>query len=255
MRPCLDWPGGSSPPGRQRRAVAAALSPAHERKRLSRLLDAPSNERLPTRCDKARGQQRLSQRGGPSREEADRIESAGVESHGSRRRDRPRHAFLPGACRACKRRRHRTGPLRGAAHHDEEWPDPRAKRAFCAARAGHSADLRHPRDGAAVGRPVLGLSDRGATPTGDRELRPLRYISAIYADRFDSYSGQKLQVTGEQTAPAGVRVKSQIVKANGEPVKIDYMMRRKGESGLISDIYLDGAIRGVAPRRSEFAAI
>jgi phospholipid transport system substrate-binding protein len=82
-----------------------------------------------------------------------------------------------------------------------------------------------------------------------------RYISAIYADRFDSYSGQKLQVTGEQPAPAGVRVKSQIVKANGEPVKIDYMMRRNGESWLISDIYLDGAISEVATRRSEFAAI
>ena len=82
-----------------------------------------------------------------------------------------------------------------------------------------------------------------------------RYISAIYADRFDSYSGQKLQVTGEQPAAAGVMVRSQIVKANGEPVKIDYMMRRNGESWLISDIYLDGAISEVATRRSEFAAI
>ena len=82
-----------------------------------------------------------------------------------------------------------------------------------------------------------------------------RYISAIYADRFDSYAGQKLQVTGEQPAPAGVMVKSQIVKANGEPVKIDYMMRRNGEGWLISDIYLDGAISEVATRRSEFAAI
>ena len=27
-----------------------------------------------------------------------------------------------------------------------------------------------------------------------------RYISAIYADRFDSYAGQKLEVTGEQPA-------------------------------------------------------
>ena len=43
-------------------------------------------------------------------------------------------------------------------------------------------------------------------------------------------------MTGEQPAPAEVRVKSQIVKANGEPVKIDYMMRRNGESWLISDI-------------------
>ena len=82
-----------------------------------------------------------------------------------------------------------------------------------------------------------------------------RYISAIYADRFDSYSGQKLEVTGEQTAPSGVMVKSQIVKANGEPVKVDYMMRRSGDSWLISDIYLDGAISELATRRSEFAAI
>jgi len=82
-----------------------------------------------------------------------------------------------------------------------------------------------------------------------------RYISAIYADRFDSYAGQKLQVTGEQPNPAGVMVSSQIVKANGEPVKVDYMMRRYGEGWLISDIYLDGAISEVATRRSEFVAI
>jgi phospholipid transport system substrate-binding protein len=82
-----------------------------------------------------------------------------------------------------------------------------------------------------------------------------RYISAIYADRFDSYAGQKLQVTGEQPNPAGVMVRSQIVKANGEPVKVDYMMRRNGEGWLISDIYLDGAISEVATRRSEFSAI
>ncbi len=31
-----------------------------------------------------------------------------------------------------------------------------------------------------------------------------RYISAIYADRFDSYAGQKLQVTGEQPNAAGI---------------------------------------------------
>jgi phospholipid transport system substrate-binding protein len=82
-----------------------------------------------------------------------------------------------------------------------------------------------------------------------------RYISAIYADRFDSYAGQKLQVTGEQPVVAGIMVRSQIVKANGEPVNVDYMMRRNGDSWLISDIYLEGAISEVATRRSEFAAI
>jgi phospholipid transport system substrate-binding protein len=81
------------------------------------------------------------------------------------------------------------------------------------------------------------------------------YISAIYADRFDSYAGQKLQVTGEQPAADGMMVKSQIIKANGEPVNVDYIMRRNGDTWMISDIYLDGAISEVATRRSEFGAI
>ena len=50
-------------------------------------------------------------------------------------------------------------------------------------------------------------------------------------------------------------VRSQIIKANREPVKVDYLMRRNGDAWLISDIYLDGAISEVATRRSEFAAI
>jgi phospholipid transport system substrate-binding protein len=82
-----------------------------------------------------------------------------------------------------------------------------------------------------------------------------RYISAVYADRFDSYDGQRLEVTGEQPAPSGVMVRSQIIKANGEPVKVDYMMRRNGGDWLIADIYLDSAISEVATRRSEFAAV
>ena len=82
-----------------------------------------------------------------------------------------------------------------------------------------------------------------------------RYISAIYADRFDSYAGQKLEVIGEHPAPSGAMVRSQIVKANGEAVKVNYMMRRSANGWVISDIYLDGAISEVATRRSEFAAI
>ena len=50
-------------------------------------------------------------------------------------------------------------------------------------------------------------------------------------------------------------MRSQIIKTNGEPVKIDYMMRGTGDSWLIADIYLDGAISEVATRRSESAAI
>ena len=82
-----------------------------------------------------------------------------------------------------------------------------------------------------------------------------RYVSAIYAERFDSYNGQKLDVTGQEPAPAGVVVRSRIIKGNGEPVEVDYLMRGGGGAWLISDIYLDGTISELATRRSEFASI
>jgi phospholipid transport system substrate-binding protein len=117
--------------------------------------------------------------------------------------------------------------------------------------------IRRSFDIALMTRLAVGLSWAGLTE-GQREQVTEsfgRYISSIYADRFDSYAGQRMEVTGEQPAPSGVTVKSQIIKANGEPVKVDYMMRRSGDNWLISDIYLDGAISEVATRRSEFAAI
>ena len=117
--------------------------------------------------------------------------------------------------------------------------------------------IRRSFDISSMARLAVGPSWAGMTEAQRQEMTESfgRYISAIYADRFDSYAGQKLQVTGEQPNAAGVMVRSQIIKANGDPVKVDYMMRRNGEGWLISDIYLDGAISEVATRRSEFAAI
>jgi len=117
--------------------------------------------------------------------------------------------------------------------------------------------IRRSFDTASMARLSVGPSWSGLTDAQRQQMTESygRYISAIYADRFDGYGGQKFEVIGEQPAPAGVMVKSQIIKANGEPVKVDYLMRRSGDNWLISDIYVDGAISEVATRRSEFAAI
>src|SRR5215813_9266525 len=123
---------------------------------------------------------------------------------------------------------------RRATQYDEKRSD--SERSFHAAGAGHSTQLRYRFDGAVVGRPRLGRFDRGASQQMPESYG--HYISAIYADRFDSYAGQKLEVTGEPPAAAGVMVKSQITKANGELVKVDYMMRPNSDDRLISDIYL-----------------
>src|SRR5579864_360745 len=82
-----------------------------------------------------------------------------------------------------------------------------------------------------------------------------RYIAAIYAERFHNYSGERLQVTGEQPSAGGTIITSQIVKSDGQPVSINYLMRDNGGVWQIADVYLDGTISEMATRRSEFAAI
>jgi phospholipid transport system substrate-binding protein len=81
------------------------------------------------------------------------------------------------------------------------------------------------------------------------------YVAAVYAERFDSYSGERLQVTGEQPSAGGTIITSQIVKSNGEPVNINYLVRQNGGAWQIADVYLDGTISELATRRSEFASI
>jgi phospholipid transport system substrate-binding protein len=82
-----------------------------------------------------------------------------------------------------------------------------------------------------------------------------RYIAAIYAERFDSYAGERMHVTGERASSGGPIITSQIIKSNGEPVNISYLMRNNGGIWQIADVYLDGTISELATRRSEFASI
>jgi len=81
------------------------------------------------------------------------------------------------------------------------------------------------------------------------------YIAATYADRFDSYSGEQLQVTGERPNGTEVMVQTKIAKSNGEATRLDYLMRQDQGSWRISDVYLDGTISQLAVHRSEFHSI
>jgi phospholipid transport system substrate-binding protein len=82
-----------------------------------------------------------------------------------------------------------------------------------------------------------------------------RYVSATYADRFDSYSGEQLQVIGNEPYGGGVIVDTRIVRAGQQPVTINYMMRQNQGVWQISDVYLDGTISQLATQRSEFHSI
>ena len=82
-----------------------------------------------------------------------------------------------------------------------------------------------------------------------------RYLTALYATRFDSYSGERFEVLGEQQIKHGTMVKSRIVKANGEPVLINFVLHDNDIAWQARDVYLDSVISEVATRRSEFALI
>ena len=82
-----------------------------------------------------------------------------------------------------------------------------------------------------------------------------RYVAAVYAERFDRYSGEMLRVTGEQSADGATIVTTEIVKSNGEPVRLNYMLHQNAGAWQIADVYLNGTISELATRRSEFGAI
>jgi phospholipid transport system substrate-binding protein len=82
-----------------------------------------------------------------------------------------------------------------------------------------------------------------------------RYIAATYADNFASYSGEKFEVTGQQNTAYGTIVESRIVKSNGEPVSMNYLMRQHEGEWRVGDIYLTGSISQLATLRSQFMSV
>jgi phospholipid transport system substrate-binding protein len=81
------------------------------------------------------------------------------------------------------------------------------------------------------------------------------YVVATWAQRFASYSGEQLEVTGER--PYGVErlVETEVVPSDGEPVSINYLMRENGGAWQIADVYLSGTISQLAVQRSEFMSV
>jgi phospholipid transport system substrate-binding protein len=106
-------------------------------------------------------------------------------------------------------------------------------------------------------RLAIGPSWATLSPAQQQQLTDAfrHYIVATYADRFDSYSGQQLQVTGERPYSADVMVQTKIVKSDGETTTLNYLMRQNEGSWQISDVYLDGTISQLAVQRSEFHSI
>jgi phospholipid transport system substrate-binding protein len=79
---------------------------------------------------------------------------------------------------------------------------------------------------------------------------------ATYANRFDSYSGERFEVDATaEPRNTGRIVHTRLFPSTGEPVTLNYLMRGSGDGWSIVDVYLTGTISELATRRSEFGAI
>jgi phospholipid transport system substrate-binding protein len=82
------------------------------------------------------------------------------------------------------------------------------------------------------------------------------YTIASYTANFDSNGGERFQVL-PQTRPSGsdLIVESKLIPANGDAVRIDYVMHTGPKGPQIVDVLLNGSISRVAVQRSDFRAL
>ena len=95
------------------------------------------------------------------------------------------------------------------------------------------------------------------------EMQRQRWVStfqdlslATYAARFDGFSGESFATDAtEGAARDTVLVKTRLVRADDEPVHLNYRLRQNGGNWRIIDIYLNETVSEVALRRSEFTEV
>ena len=79
---------------------------------------------------------------------------------------------------------------------------------------------------------------------------------ATFAARFDGYGGETFEITGEQEQPRGrVLVLNRLVKADGEPVSINFLTAERRGKWRIVDVLLENAFSELAVKRSEYTAV
>ncbi|MCH8998234.1 MAG: ABC transporter substrate-binding protein [Proteobacteria bacterium] len=108
-----------------------------------------------------------------------------------------------------------------------------------------------------VGRFVLGRYWRKATEAERAEYGRLfeDLIVATYARQLLSYAGETLKVEGvRQQDGKSALVASRLLRAEGEPIRLDWRLLRRGDTWRIVDVVVEGMSMALS-QRSEFKAV
>ena len=130
-------------------------------------------------------------------------------------------------------------------------------------RSGSSADIARFRqlldndfDLAEISRFVLGPHARSMSPAAQQEFQPLfrDYLVQAYTTRLAPYGGSHLQVTGSRPYGGETVVTSQVQRAGGNPIRIEWHVMNRSGRWVVTDVVVDG-VSMKTTQRSEFASI
>ena len=83
-----------------------------------------------------------------------------------------------------------------------------------------------------------------------------RMSIATFATRFNGYSGEKMEVLGEEESlRKSVLVRNQLVKSDGEVIPLHYLMRKFKAGWRAVDVHLDAKFSEVATKRAEYTSV
>ncbi|MCK4939521.1 MAG: ABC transporter substrate-binding protein, partial [Rhodospirillaceae bacterium] len=109
-----------------------------------------------------------------------------------------------------------------------------------------------------IGKWVMGRHWRAASDMEKDEYMSLfeDLIVITYVDRFDQYSGEKINVVNTIMDPGkDAMVYSELVRPQGgDVIRIDWRVRQNGDNYKIVDVYVAGISMGQT-QRSEFASV
>lgn len=107
-----------------------------------------------------------------------------------------------------------------------------------------------------IGRFAAGKFWRQATPAQQQQYLRLyeNMVINVYTQRFNNYSGQNFEVTGNRVDESGDVVVSSQVTGSGSPVNVDWRVRNKGGASKIIDVMVEGVSMAVT-QRNDFAGV
>ncbi len=108
-----------------------------------------------------------------------------------------------------------------------------------------------------IGRFVLGRHWRRASDEERDEFQRLfeDYVVASYARQLGNYAGEQLVIEGGHVqGDLGALVSSRITRPQGDPIQVEWRLRRAGEGWRIIDVMVEGISMAVT-HRSEFSSV